>query len=339
MTTTLATELGSIGDLPLERGGALRDARLAYVTYGALAPDGRNAVLLTHGFTSHHRFADPGASDGSWAPLVGPGRAIDTDRFFVVSSNMLGSSYGSTGPGSIDPSTGQAYGADFPHITMRDIVDLQKHVLDAIGVTRLAAVVGPSFGGYQAFHWATHYPGYVQRAVAAVSAPFHPATAGSADQVAGMLGADPGWRGGRYCDEPGSMLGALTRLRIDTLKRYGVDADIALRFADASEQVAELQRMALEWAREFDAGSLLVLMRAAEQFDVRAQLAEIRAPLLVVNSRTDPVFSPVLVREFGPLLDAAGVLWRYVELDSDKGHLASGADAHLWSDELARFMA
>jgi len=102
------TVYASIGDLALRHGGVLRDARLAYVTHGTLAPDGRNAVLLTHGYTSSHLFADGGAAaEGSWSALVGPGRAIDTDRCFVVSSNMLGSSFGSTGPGSPDPATGR----------------------------------------------------------------------------------------------------------------------------------------------------------------------------------------------------------------------------------------
>src|ERR1041384_7059143 len=142
------TALASIGDLALRHGGVLRDARLAYVTYGTLAQDGRNAVLLTHGYTSSHQFADGGAAaEGSWSALVGPGRAIDTDRFFVVSSNMLGSSFGSTGPGSPDPATGRPYGPDFPRLTLADIVAAQRRLLDQLGVRQLAAVVRPPSGG------------------------------------------------------------------------------------------------------------------------------------------------------------------------------------------------
>src|SRR5580704_11854635 len=126
------TRFAAIGDLPLARGGTLRDARLAYVSYGTLAPDGRNAILLTHGFTSSHLFADSGgtSSEGSWAELVGPGRAIDTDRFYVVSSNMLGSAFGSTAPSSINPDTGREYGPDFPLITLPDIVGAQRRMID-----------------------------------------------------------------------------------------------------------------------------------------------------------------------------------------------------------------
>src|ERR1700733_9205641 len=113
------TRFAAIGDLPLAQGGTLRDARLAYVTYGRLAPDGGNAILLTHGYTSSHLFADGGAaaSEGSWSELVGPGKAIDTNRFFVVSSNMLGSAFGSTAPMSVDPASGREHGPDFPEIT------------------------------------------------------------------------------------------------------------------------------------------------------------------------------------------------------------------------------
>src|SRR5271168_5316308 len=148
----MPTRYAAIGDLQLARGGTLRAARLAYVTYGTLAPDGRNAILLTHGFTSSHLFADGGAaaSEGSWADLVGPGRAIDTDRFFVVSSNMLGSAFGSTAPASINPETGREYGPDYPLITLPDIVAAQRRMLDGLGAKGLIAVVGPSYGGIQA---------------------------------------------------------------------------------------------------------------------------------------------------------------------------------------------
>ena len=117
------TVIGNIGDLSLQLGGKLPDAKLAYATRGKLAADGRNAVLLTHGYTSSHLFfAGAASAEGSWATLVGPGLAIDTDRYFVVSSNMIGSSYGSTAPMSFNPATGRAYGPDFPQITVTDIV-------------------------------------------------------------------------------------------------------------------------------------------------------------------------------------------------------------------------
>src|SRR3984957_20976040 len=143
----MPTRYADLGSLPLARGGTLREARLAYVTYGTLAPDGRNAILLTHGYTSSHLFADGGAaaSEGSWAEVVGPGRAIDTNRFYVVSSNMLGSAFGSTAPSSMNPGTGREYGPEFRLIPLPDIVGAQKRMLDGLGVKGLVAVVGPSY--------------------------------------------------------------------------------------------------------------------------------------------------------------------------------------------------
>ena len=139
----------------LESGSLLPQVTLAYEMYGALAPDGRNAILITHGYTnSQHaagRYAPSDATPGWWDRLIGPGKAIDTRRFFVVSSNMLGSSYGSTGPASLNPATGKPYGPAFPDITLRDIVTAQHALLTRLGVTHLIAVMGPSYGGLQVF--------------------------------------------------------------------------------------------------------------------------------------------------------------------------------------------
>src|SRR3954468_2217195 len=224
------TAFASIGDLALRHGGVLRDATLAYVTHGTLAHDGRNAVLLTHGYTSSHLFADGGAAaEGSWSPLLGPGRAIDTDRFFVVSSNMLGSSFGSTGPASPDPATGRPYGPDFPRLTLADIVAAQRRLIEGLGVRQLAAVVGPSYGGFQAFAWAVEHPDFV-RAIAPVTTT--PRMTGAIDlaPTRARLAAHPAWNGGRYA--AGAMVDAMTALREDTLRRYGIDAALAAYFAD-----------------------------------------------------------------------------------------------------------
>lgn len=324
-------------DFRLESGAVLAQATTAYRTLGRLNAAGDNAVLVLHGYTTGPSMLDAGASvaEGSWSELVGPGKPIDSERWFVVCPNMLGSSYGSTGPGSVNPATGRPYGIEFPRLTLRDIVRAQKGLLDALGIKHLAAVAGPSFGGYQALQWAVSYPAMVDRVVCAVSAPYNPGGISSA-ALLDKLSTQPVWNDGH--PKPGALIEWLTTLRIDTLTRYGVDDELKPRWPDPTARAAEVQRLAREWAEGFDAGSLVTLAQAAEVFDLRAELAAIRAPLLMVLSRTDQVFSPALAREFAPLLDAAGVSWSYVELDSEKGHFASGADAPLWAGVLRDFM-
>jgi homoserine O-acetyltransferase len=330
------TTIGAIGDLALRHGGRLLDAKLAYVTYGALAPDGRNAVLLTHGYTSSHLFADPGAAEGSWAPLVGPGRPIDTDKLFVVASNMLGGSAGSTGPSSIDPATGRPYGPDFPPITLGDIVGAQRRLLDRLGVRELRAVVGPSYGGFQAFAWGIEFPEFVRALVPVTTAP---RIAGGipVEALRNRLSADPRWRDGRY--EPGALVDTMTAIRQDTLRRYGIEAVLAARFPGAAERAAELQAMARGWAEAFDPHALLVLGAAANEFDATQSFARMRAHVLYILSTTDALFPPTLAPEVMSALRAAGVDASYQELDSPYGHLAPGVDAAKWAPGLARFLA
>jgi homoserine O-acetyltransferase len=329
----------SVSGFALASGARLADMTVAYRTMGRLDADGSNAVLVLHGYTTGPSMLDAGANvaEGSWSELVGPGKAIDTDRYFVICPNMLGSSYGSTGPASIDPATGKHYGLEFPQISVADIVNAQKALLDALGVRSLAAVTGPSFGAFQAFQWAVSYPDLVKRVVAAVGSPFSPAGVGGASAILAKLSAAPGWAAWRDHGDQDAMLDCLTEMRIHTLTTYGVDAELAPRIPDAALRAAHIRELARDWARGFNPGSLITLMQAAEAFDVRPQLDAIRAPVMLVLSRTDAVFSPALARELSALPATRG--WTYVELDSDKGHFASGADASLWADTLRRFMS
>lgn len=200
---TVEDRFFDIRDFRLGNGEVMPEVTIAYETYGRLAADGRNAVLLTHGFTGSHHFAgrNPanGGQPGSWDGLVGPGKAIDTDRLFVVASNMLGSSFGSTNAASANPRTGEPYGPDFPHITIRDIVAAQKALLDSLGVARLVAVAGPSYGGYQGYQWAVAYPDFMDAIVAVNTAPWASVnTDRQLAEVSEKLAADPEWHGGRY---------------------------------------------------------------------------------------------------------------------------------------------
>ena len=341
MTQTLSpgTILGQIGDLTLASGTVLPNVRLAHVTYGRLAPGGRNAVLLTHGYTSSHMMAHPnpsGASEGSWAELVGPGRPIDTDRFFVVCSNMLGSAYGSTAPASFNPATGRAYGPDFPAITLPDIVMAQKKLLDLLGVRHLAAVVGPSYGGFQAFQWGISFPNFMDGLVPVVTAPRRPNDAGP-DALQARLATDPNWNGGHYY-EAGGIVATMTTIREETLRRYGMEAELAPRLPDKAERDAAIRATAAAWAHAFDGNSLLVLGRAMQGWDATPSFPRIKARLLYVLSRTDALFPPSLAPGVLADLKAAGVAAAYVEIDSEHGHLASGTDAAKWADALRGFM-
>ncbi|MBI3105252.1 MAG: alpha/beta fold hydrolase [Candidatus Rokubacteria bacterium] len=194
-------------DFTLESGGILPEMTLAYETYGRLAPDGRNAILATHGYTSSaHAAGPPTPTDplgGWWDGLIGPGKTIDSDHWFVVASNMLGSSYGSTGPSTVNPATGKPYGPDFPDITLGDIVHAQRLMLDSLGVRRLGAVAGPSFGGFQAFQWAVSYPDFMDGIGAVVTAPKGFGGEASVTALRARLSTDPSWSDGWHYDRGG----------------------------------------------------------------------------------------------------------------------------------------
>jgi homoserine O-acetyltransferase/O-succinyltransferase len=330
-------ETHRIAHFRLTSGVVLPEITTAYLTLGRLAPDGRNAVLIAHGYTSGPDMVMPDSSavEGSWSELVGPGKPIDTERFFVVCPNMLGSSYGSTNAASIDPSTQRPYGARFPELTLTDMIHAQRALLDHLGVRHLHAVAGPSFGGFQAFEWAIEYPEFVDRIVAATTAPYCPMA--DAEGVERRLAEDPNWHGGDYYAH-GGVTRTLMRMRSETLRAFGIDTVLEARFPDPAGRAKEIDRLAETWAARFDANSMVILMRAAARFDVRDRLSCIAARVLFVLSATDRLFPPSLGPEVVRLLRDAGVAVDYCELDSRHGHFASGVDARRWAARLAAFM-
>jgi homoserine O-acetyltransferase/O-succinyltransferase len=340
---TVEDQFFTLRDFCLASGKAMPEAAIAYETYGTLAASGRNAVLLTHGFTGSHHFAgrNPanGNQPGSWDALVGPGKPIDTDKLFVVASNMLGSSFGSTNAASRNAKTGEAYGPDFPNISIRDIVAAQKALLDSLGVKHLVAVAGPSYGGYQGFQWAVAYADFMDGIVAVNTAPW--ASANTDKQLADVtakLASDPEWRGGRYHGK-GAPLTALTDIRVETLKRYGIDDNLKPRFPDPAEREAEIRRVAAEWAAKWDAHSLIILRRALLDFDTRPQFGRIKAKVFYMLCRSDNLFPPKIASGVMDALAKVGVEATYFELDSDLGHSSAGPEHAKWSDALRAFMA
>ncbi|SDT38072.1 alpha/beta fold hydrolase [Bradyrhizobium canariense] len=330
-----------IKDFRLESGVVMPAVTIAYRTLGALATNRDNAVLITHGNTSGPQMIDPDGStgEGSWKDLVGPGKPVDTNRFFVICPNMLGSSYGSTNAASIDPATGRPYGPRFPDITVSDIVATQRALLGHFGIDRLVAIVGPSYGGFQAFQWAVNYPGMMKGIAAVVTSPVVPRerSAGNIERLLTTLSKDPNWNGGDYYDR-GGVFETMIQIRSATLKTYGIEARLRSTMPDAEQIEAAIRDEAARWARGFDANSLIILARALRGFDVTPRFGDIKAKVLYVLSRTDRLFPPELAPGVMQALQNAGVEADYFLLDSEYGHSASGIDAPKWAPRLRLFM-
>jgi homoserine O-acetyltransferase len=344
----MAADLGTVEDqkfviskFRLQNGGVMPEAEIAYETYGRLAADRRNAVLITHGYTSSHHAAGRNQANGNlpgwWDGLIGPGKAIDTDKRFVVFSNMLGSSFGSTNGASINPQTGNPYGPDFPAITVRDIVAAEKALLEELGVQHLVAVAGPSYGGYQAFQWAVAYPDFMDAIVAVVTAPKSQNVESSLAELQARLATDPEWNGGRYYGRGGAKT-VLTELRVEMLKRNGIEAALAPRYPGRQAREAEIRKQAVDWARRWDTNSLVILRRGTIGYDTVKEFAKIRAKVLYVLCRTDRLFPPSIAPGVMGALAAAGVHARYREIDSDLGHSASGPEHAKWSPVFREFL-
>lgn len=328
----------TVPEFPLIGGGRLAPLTVAYETWGTLAPEGRNALLLCHGYTSNpHAAGDEG---GWWHNLIGPGRAVDTDRYFVVCSNMLGSAFGTSGPQSIDLATGRPFGPSFPDFVLPDMVAAQKLLLEHLGVRQLAAVMGFSFGGHLATQWSVMHPDFMRATIIVASGIKGRGDAKTVDAIAQRFAKCPGWNDGNYYDSDptGSVRAELKRLRLDTLRGYGVDVSLRDRHDSEAAAAAALDKLADDWAGHFDANSLIQLRRAAIRFDGRPHLSRIQGPVLYVLSRTDALFPPDIAPPTMQLFAEAGVAAEYFEIDSEYGHFAPSGDWQKWGPALAGFL-
>src|SRR5664279_329598 len=237
-------------DFRLRSGVVMPSVTIAYRTLGVLAPDRDNVVLVTHGNTSGPQMIEPGGStgEGSWNDIVGPGKAVDTNRFFAICPNMLGSSYGSTNAASIDPATGKPYGPRFPDITVSDIVATQRALLDSLGIERLVAIVGPSYGGFQALQWAVDHPGSMKGIAPIVTSPLVPRerSEGNVERLLATLSKDPNWNSGDYYDR-GGVQETMTQNRIATLKTYGIETRLKDTMSDPAAIEAAIRGEASAW--------------------------------------------------------------------------------------------
>ncbi|CAN5904879.1 homoserine O-acetyltransferase [soil metagenome] len=336
-------------DFRLENGQSLPVLELAYETYGHLTPQRDNAILVVHGYTSSHHAAGrngPGkqgrgvaeCSPGWFDGLIGPGKAVDTDRYFVVSVNALGSAHGSSGPNARDPATGKPYGPTFPEITMRDIVAAEKLLVDSLGLTSLVAVIGPSMGGFQSFQWAASYPGFMKAIVPSVSAPRAPGGLDRLEALQARLASDPNWNGGWYY-ENGGIARTLEELRFETLMAYGQNEILAATMPDPKARAAAIRANARTWAQIYDGHSMVVLRKAIGTFDITGDYAKLRdTQVLYVQSKSDKLFDIADCPAYVSDMRRAGIDITYVELPTNKGHMASHADAALWAPILGSFL-
>ena len=327
-------------DFVLENGATLPILEVAYETYGDKANAERNTVLLLYGYTSNPHAAGGGDSNpGWWENLIGPGRAIDTDRYFVVTPNMLGSSYGTTGPRSINPDTGKPYGPAFPEITTRDMIEAHCRLLAELGAKELAAVVGYSYGGYLTFQWGVTYPDRMRSLVAVATGITGRGDESTVHELERHFEAAAGWNGGDFYNGGDGVEEALIDFRTNVLRNYGVDAELRDRGLSTDAVDAELHAQAAKWATGFDANALIVLRRCATKFDAKPQVANIAAPLLYVLATTDNLFGPELGEQtIAHIHTEAGVEAIYFELDSPYGHRAPSVDWDKWGGTMSAFL-
>ena len=354
---TIVNTLGSVGvvsaqrahfaeALPLRCGGQLADYDLTYETYGTLNAAKSNAVLVCHALSGHHHvagvYADQPDNVGWWDNLVGPGKPLDTDRFFVVGVNNLGGCHGSTGPSSLNPANGQPWGADFPIVAVNDWVHAQARLADRLGIDSWAAVVGGSLGGMQALRWTITYPERVRHALVIAAAPKLSAQNIAFNDVARQaILTDPDFHGGHYYRHGvrptrglrlARMIGHITYLSDDqmgqkfgrVLRHDGFSYGYGVEF----EIESYLHYQGDKFAGHFDANTYLLMTKALDYFDparecqgdLEATLARTQAGFLVVSFTTDWRFTPARSREIVRGLLANRREVSYAELDLRWGH-------------------
>ncbi len=344
--------------LPLQSGASIRAYDVAYETYGQLNAAKSNAVLICHALNASHHVAGiyegQEKSEGWWDNMIGPGKPVDTNRFFVIGVNNIGSCFGSTGPMHKHPDTGEVYGADFPVVTVEDWVNAQARLLDALGIDKLV-VMGGSLGGMQALSWTLQYPQRITHAVVVASAPNLNAENIAFNEVARRaIATDPDFHGGHFYRHGvipkrglriARMIGHITYLSDDVMNekfgrllRDGVDLKYSTQ--DVEFQIESyLRYQGDKFAEYFDANTYLLITRALDYFDpakkfsgnLSAALAEATAKFLLVSFTTDWRFSPARSREIVRALLDNGRDVSYCEIDAPHGH-----DAFLLDD--ARYL-
>ncbi len=325
-----------------ESGGSIPELRQRYETYGRLNAAKDNAILICHALTGDHHCAGVYSLEerkqGWWNFMVGPGKPINTSKYFVICSNALGGCQGSSGPGSINPETGKPYNLDFPKLTVRDMVRAQSLLLDSLGIERLHAVVGGSMGGMQTMQWVIDYPERVGRYIALACGARHTAQAIAFNDTGRQaIITDPGWQQGNYSTDAAPDQGlAVARMmaHITYLSDVGMQSKFGRkRRASAKEHFdvefeveSYLRYQGKSFVTRFDANSYLYLTKALDRFDLHspesldATLSPVTAPGLVVGFTSDWLYPPQGNRELVEALLRLGKDASYAELEMDYGH-------------------
>jgi len=350
----------------LESGAALRPVTLAYETYGRLNADRSNAILICHALSGGAHaagyLAPDDAQPGWWDDCIGPGKAFDTDRFFVICSNTLGSCYGSSGPSSVEPATGEPYGLRFPVVTIGDMVRAQVKLLDHLGIDRLLAVAGGSMGGMQVLEWAAHHPQRVRAAIPiATTARHSPMLIAFSEVGRQAIYADPAWNHGDYYTSGkrpdaglsvARMVGHITYLsdesmqqkfgrRLQGRERYGYE------FLTEFEIESYLKHNGDKFTRRFDANSYLYVTKALDYFDLAGRhggrLAaafdgSTELAFLVISFTSDWLYPSYHSKELVKALTAAGCDVSYLDIESSWGHDAFLVEVETMTRLLGSFL-
>ena len=331
----------------LRSGEVLEEYTLVYETYGELNSEGSNAVLICHALSgSHHAagyYSEADTKPGWWDTMIGPGKPIDTNRLFVVSSNNIGGCDGSTGPSSVSQSSGKPWGSLFPQVTVEDWVETQKRLAESLGISHWAAVIGGSLGGMQALEWSVRYPSWLSHCVVLAAAPGLTAQNIAFNEIARQaIFSDPQWLQGDYAlsetvPEKGMalarMVGHLTYMSADKMSdRFGRELRQGSFEPDDDEPIFQvesyLRYQGSQFAGRFDANTYVIMTRALDRFDLASHgqgdlseaLARATAEFLVVSFSSDWRFAPSRSQEIANALVVSGKRVTYADIESDAGH-------------------
>ena len=328
------------GPLKLESGETLGPVTIAYETYGTLNADKSNAILVLHALSgdAHAAGFHPGEEiPGWWDPMIGPGKPFDTDRYFVISSNVIGGCKGSTGPSSLNPQTGKPYGTDFPFITIGDMVLVQRHLIDFLGVERLLCVAGGSMGGMQVLQWVASFPERVRSAIPIATALKHsPQQIAFNEVIRQSIMSDPAWRGGYYYEtgqpERGlavaRMIGHITfmsdRSMEEKFSRKLKTGRFSFAFDADFEVEGYLRYRGEKFVKRFDANSYLYITKAMDYFDLSGgrliSAKGVDTGFLVLSFESDWLYPSYQSQEIVRLLKRRQIDATYCELKSTYGH-------------------